>query len=139
MSTLSFRYRKSESEINCGFSTMNGQNYTNVNQLAIGDTVSLFFETSHDLCEAFQARIETNPGVQFMPQAVIPGDRPKLANVMIEFEVVKRNHFYSWKEIGLMRELGLSVVLEAKTGIAEDVFLWVCLQETPSWAKEVSE
>lgn len=55
--------------------------------------------------------------------------------VYIPFRVVERTHALNARG-GELRVLGESLVLEAETGVGEDIVRWVCCGERPGWAEE---
>lgn len=55
-------------------------------------------------------------------------------NISVPCVVVKRRHGVSWADVGHFRNLGMSVTLEAESGLWEDILCWIVLGERPGWA-----
>lgn len=124
-----FRSKKYHDEIDCSFFVNDGPNPGDMSKYIVGDTVTIIFSIPQNVSDAINENLSERSGVR-----VITDFDNKNPAVHIPFLVVDRRHALSWKKTGNLRELGTSIILEAKNGYWEDVFMWVCCAKVPQWA-----
>jgi hypothetical protein len=119
-----FRDRKYGATLNTSFFAKNGGEHCDLSRFHTGDKVSIFFRLTPEQEEAIADRDDVP----------IEHDPINPSEVFIPFRVVERSHALCARG-GELRIVGESLVLEAETGVGEDIVRWVCCGERPAWAE----
>jgi hypothetical protein len=122
-----FRDKKYQKEINCSFFVNSLEDSTaSLKSYFVGDRVTILSQILVEQAEAIN-----NLKISEMRASNLHGDD---WHIDMPFRVVQRTHGLSFQgERGTLQELGLSLVLEAETGLWEDIFLWLCCGQQPEW------
>lgn len=124
-----FRNRKYGSPIDSSFFLKDGPNVGTLERFMLGDLVSVGFRVDAEKASAF----ETVDRRMIGNLHISSGGGEQYAH--IPCVVVQRQHIISWQSVGEFRDFGMSITLEAQSGIAEDLLLWIVLRERPAWAE----
>ena len=129
---LSVRYRKYHYPINSSYSIYDGSNIDFLHEAMVNDTVHILFPMTRNQLRSIEelgkSHLRENISCSY--------GRNDECLAHIPFKVVERRHSLSWYEVGQLRKLGMSIVLEATDGYWEDIFLWIACGETPNWARD---
>lgn len=130
MATIYIRERKYRdlrgSTFNCTFSVVDGERYPDFSEAHVGDEVSMLFDITE----------EQYAGINSLEHHEVQGyNLHDKYSVHIPFVVVKRSHGLAWKRVGNLQRLGTSYILEAASGLWEDVFCYICLNQSPPWLR----
>lgn len=120
-----FRDRKYGGTLNTSFFVKDGGEHCDLSRFHIGDKMLIFFRLTAEQEEAVADRGD----VQVAHEAVNDSD------ALIPFRVVERSHYLSARG-GDLRLVSESLVLEAETGVGEDIVRWVCCGERPGWVEQ---
>lgn len=130
-----FRSRKYGTTIDSSFFLKNGQDIADLSGFLRGDSVLVMFRVD---AEKYNALEYINPraiGNELNISTDYVGDTMRFT-ANIPCVVVERQHAIGWAAIGDMQYYAATITLEAINGYAEDVLLWIMLNEKPTWAKE---
>lgn len=136
MIALQYRKRAGEAHnaIDCSFALYDGERLYRPEAWHTGDEVSLLFRCSQEQADAINAL--EHPEVHVFGMPSFRRESGSDFTVHIQCRVVARRHAANWRDVGKLQTLGLSIALEATHSLWEDVFLWVCCGEKPTWAEE---
>lgn len=132
-----FRNRKYGSMLDSSFFFRDGPNLGRLDRFMVGDFVSVMFPVNKEKYDAMDDLDRRVIGPDLHLVSSFGPTTEYYAH--IPCTVVRRSHAISWHTMGEMRDYGLSIVLEADTGYAEDLLLWIMLGERPPWASDEAE
>lgn len=122
MSTIYFRRRKEHDTVDSSYFLYDGPNATEAKHWLIGDEVTVMFSADDEMTKAC-ASLGQHKFTIYGNIAQIP------------CTVVKRSHAAMWKMTGNLQDLGTQIVLEANSGLWEDLLLWIIFGKRPQWAE----
>ncbi len=120
-----FRYRKYDSVMDSSYSITNGPECFD-NRWRIGEQVSVMFDVTEEQEAAINDARKESEFTSYHKVA------------QINCRVVEVTHAISWKQVGQFRDIGTQFILEAESGMGEDVLEWIIFGKQPSWVESES-
>ena len=118
---IEFRERQYGDILNTAFFFCDGDRVAKLDRFLVGDEVYILFDVS----PAQAAAID---------ECGFDETRVRDRTVHVPCIVRARHHAMTWQKVGEFQDLGMTIVLEAATGLWEDVLKWIVLGTPPRWA-----
>ena len=130
-----FRIRKYGTTVDSSFFLKDGQGIADLSGFLRGDSVLVMFRVDAEKYNALECLDPRTIGKDLRISVDYPGDAMRFT-AHIPCVVAERGHGIGWAAMGEMQYYGPTITFEAINGYAEDVLLWVILNEKPAWAED---